>query len=98
ISKAIIQVENYIEIISKHADSVRSYIKDEHNIDLKVVRPRGIILAGKSTDFDNQKKKDDYRLLTHASKNIIFLTYDELVIRLENYIEVLEKHSVATTV
>lgn len=93
ISKAIIQVENYIENISKNADSVRSYIKDEYSIELKIVRPRGIILAGNSSDFDSQKKKDDYRLLTQASKNIIFLTFDELVTRLENYIEVLEKYS-----
>ena len=61
---------------------------------LKVVRPRGIILAGESGIFLTQKQKDDFRLLTQASKNIIFVTYDELVTRLENYIEVLEKYSV----
>ena len=43
--------------------------------------------------FEDQKPKDDFRLLTQANKNITFVTYDELVTRLENYIEVLEKHS-----
>ena len=93
ISKAIIQTENYIEQVSKNAESVRGFIKDEYKIDLKVVRPRGIILAGMSKVFEDQKPKDDFRLLTQANKNITFVTYDELVTRLENYIEVLEKHS-----
>ena len=93
IAKAIIQTENYIENISRQADAVRSYIKDKHGIDLKVVRPRGIILAGVSGNFVTQKQKDDFRLLTQASKNITFVTYDELVKRLKNYIEVLEKYS-----
>jgi hypothetical protein len=94
IAKTISQVENYIENISKHSDTVRSYIKDNLKIEQKVVRPRGIILAGDSSKFTEQKQKDDFRLLSQSTKNIIFLTYDELVTRLENYIEVLEKHSV----
>lgn len=96
ISKATIQVENYIEYISKSAEMVRGYIKDNYKIDLKVVRPRGIILAGESLLFTEQKQKDDFRLLTQSSKNITFVTYDELVTRLENYIEVLERHSKPT--
>jgi Domain of unknown function (DUF4263) len=93
ISKAISQVENYIENVSKNAEAVRGYIKDAYKIDLKVVRPRGIILAGCSNNLSDQKQKDDFRLLTLASKNITFVTYDELATRLENYINVLEKHS-----
>ncbi len=93
LSKAIIQVENYLENISRHSDAVRSYIKDTHKIDLKVLRPRGIVLAGDGRKFKTQKEKDDFRLLSYSTKNILFLTYDELVTRLENYIEVLEKHA-----
>lgn len=93
ISKAIVQVENYIEYVSKNAETVRGFIKDKFKIDLKIVRPRGIILAGESLLFTEQKQKDDFRLLTQASKNIIFVTYDELVTRLENYIGVLERYS-----
>ncbi|QEH39411.1 Shedu immune nuclease family protein [Chitinophaga sp. XS-30] len=94
ISKAIIQVENYIENVSKHADTIRGHIKDNYGIELKVLRPRGIILAGRAGNFSTQKQKDDFRLLTLASRNLIFITYDELITRLDNYIEVLEKHSV----
>lgn len=94
ISKAISQVENYIENVSNQASAIRGFVKDNHNIELKVVRPRGIILAGDNSTLSSQKQKDDFRLLTQASKNIVFVTYDELLTRLENYIKVLEAHSV----
>lgn len=93
ISKAIIQVENYIEYISKNAENIRGYIKDNHGIDLKVIRPRGIILAGSYSQIANQKGKDDYRLLSLANKNIQFLNYDELADRLDNYINVLSGYA-----
>lgn len=92
-SKAISQIENYIENVSKYADAVRNYIKDQHNIELKVIRPRGIILAGDMRKIKTPKEKDDFRLLTQSIKNVSFVTYDELVTRLENYISVLEKYS-----
>lgn len=93
ISKAIIQVENYIENILHYADPVRSYIFDEYKIQMKVIRPRGILLAGNTKDFSTQKEIDDFRLLCMSTKNIIFVTYDELLNRLNNYIKVLEEHS-----
>lgn len=96
-SKAIIQTENYIEKVSNSADPIRSYIRDKHDIELKIVRPRGIILAGNASLFSNQKQKDDFRLLTQAHKNILFVTYDELLSRLQNYISVLEQFSVQAT-
>src|ERR1700733_2892249 len=54
LSRAIIQVENYIENITAQKDAVRSYIKDNYKLDLKVVRPRGIILAGNARSLPEQ--------------------------------------------
>lgn len=93
IAKAIVQVENYIEYVQQQAATIRGFIKDNHGIDLKVVRPRGIILAGDARQFATQKEKDDFRLLSSSTKNIVFVTYDELLSRLTNYIKVLEEHS-----
>lgn len=93
LSRAIIQVENYIENISAHKDAVRSYILDKHGLNLKIVRPRGIILAGNASNFKTQKEKDDFRLLAHGLKNVMIVTYDELLTRLQNYIRVLEEAS-----
>jgi hypothetical protein len=91
ISKAIIQVENYIEAVSRQAAEISVQLRTKHNIDIQVVRPRGIIVAGNSDAFTEQKEKNDFRLLSHSLKNITILTYDELLTRLRNYIEVLEE-------
>jgi len=93
ISRAIIQVENYLEHISNQAAQVRSFVKDTYGLELKVVRPRGFILAGNSAEFLSQKQRDDFRLLSHGLKNVTVVTYDELLVRLENHIRVLEKYS-----
>jgi hypothetical protein len=92
-SRAIIQVENYLANVARFASEVRSFILDKYGINLKVVRPRGIILAGDARTFTEQKQKDDFRLLSHGLKNVNILTYDELATRLNNYIEVLEQYS-----
>jgi hypothetical protein len=91
ISKAIIQVENYIEAVSRQAAEISVQLRTKHKIDIQVVRPRGIIVAGNSNAFTEQKEKNDFRLLSHSLKNITILTYDELLTRLRNYIEVLEE-------
>jgi hypothetical protein len=93
ITKAIVQVENYIENVLHQAEAVRNYIRDTHGIELKVLRPRGIILAGDTRKFSVGKEGDDFRLLCLSTKNIVFVTYDELLSRLKNYIKVLEEHS-----
>lgn len=86
ISRAIIRVENYLEHISNQAAQVPSFVKDTYGLELKVVRPRGFILAGNSAEFSSQKQRDDFRLLSHGLKNVTVITYDELLIRLENHI------------
>lgn len=94
ISRALIQVENYIESISRYADAVRSFLLDDHQVSLQVLRPRGVILAGSSAQLgDQQKKKDDFRILSCSMKNVQVITYDELLDRLENYIDVLDNRS-----
>lgn len=97
VSRAIIQVENYISMVTEHASDVRSYILDKYKIDLKVVRPRGIILAGDTRALGEQKQRDDLRLLSQGLKNVTIVTYDELLTRLKNYIEVLTRFSKPTS-
>lgn len=92
-SKAISQTENYIDQVSSKATDVRSYLLDKEKIDVKAVRPRGIILAGNTSDFQNAKQRDDLRILSQAQKYITILTYDELLTRLKNYIVVLTDFS-----
>jgi hypothetical protein len=96
-AKAIIQTENYIDQATTKADSLRTYLLDVQKIQIKAVRPRGIILTGNARTFTEQKQRDDFRLLSQGIKNIAILTYDELLTRLTNYIGVLESFSKPTT-
>jgi len=90
LSKAVSQTENYIHEVYTLADKVRSKIKDKYGIELRVVRPRGVIIAGNTNQFlKNKKMADDFRLLSQGLKNITIVTYDELLVRLQNYISVL---------
>jgi Domain of unknown function (DUF4263) len=93
LSKAVIQTENYINHVNRHQDALRSHLKDRHGIEIRAVRPRGIILAGDSRNLRLPKEQDDFRLLSQGIKNVTFVTYDELLTRLQNYIAVLEEFS-----
>ena len=81
-----------MELIASQAAQVRTFVKDSYNLELKVVRPRGLILAGNSVEFLTQKQRDDFRLLSHGLKNVMVITYDELLVRLENHVRVLEAY------
>ncbi len=94
-ARAISQVENYIDLVASKAADVRSYLLDTEKIDIKAVRPRGIILAGDARAFEEQKQRDDFRLLSQGIKSLTVVTYDELLARVKNYITVLEEHGKA---
>lgn len=90
VSKAISQTENYLHEVYSLSDKIRSKIKDNYGIELSVVRPRGVIFAGNSEQFfKNKKMSDNFRLLSQSLKNITIVTYDELLVRLQNYISIL---------
>jgi hypothetical protein len=90
VSKAIAQVENYIQAIEGIEDRLRNKVKDTYGIDLRIIRPRGIIFAGHSSQFMGKKPiQDDFRLLNQGLKNVTVVTYDELLTRLQNYIAAL---------
>lgn len=92
-AKAIIQVENYISQVSRQSADLRSYVLDNHKLDIKAIRPRGIILVVDARRCEGQKMKDDFRLLREGMNNVTILTYDELLTRLLNYLKVLEQFS-----
>lgn len=91
-AKAIIQTENYIEKVMEVGPLLCQELKEKHGIELRVLRPRGIILAGDSRSIKTPKEKNDFRLLSLSLKNITVVTYDELLARLSNYIGALEAH------
>jgi len=90
LSKAIAQIENYIDAVVNMGDHIRARVKDRFQIELRVIRPRGIIFAGNSKQFgEDALIRDDFRLLNEGFKNITVVPYDELLTRLRNYITAL---------
>lgn len=84
VSKAIAQIENYIDEIVRNSDDYIRAVKRKKIIDIRVVRPRGYIIAGTSKQFANKKESADFRKLGTSLKNISFILYDELLENLKN--------------
>ncbi len=84
IVKAISQIENYIDEIVRNADDYVRAVKKKKGVDIRVVRPRGYIIAGTSNQFKNKKESGDFRKLGSSLKNISFILYDELLENLKN--------------
>ena len=92
VAKAISQVENYIDNITKLGDAICTKLHNEHGIDLKIIKPRGIVVAGKSSDFTGKSKMaDDFRRLNEGLKNLKIVPYDELSQGLKNTIVSIEQ-------
>ncbi len=84
ISKAIAQIENYNDEIVRNSDDYIRAVKRKKTLDIRVVRPRGYIIAGTSAQFANKKESADFRKLGSSLKNINFILYDELLANLKN--------------
>jgi len=97
ISKAIAQVETYIDSVTNRKADLTLQIEKTTGLKLRIVKPRGIIIAGTTEQFTGNTTKSDYfRMLNEGLKNIEIVAYDELSRRLRNTItsiERLEKNS-----
>ncbi|TQF27428.1 hypothetical protein UNPF46_30650 [Bradyrhizobium sp. UNPF46] len=92
IAKAISQVENYIDNITKQSDAIRSKLRDDLGIDLRIIKPRGLVVAGSTSEFTGKPAKaDDFRLLNEGLKNVQIVPYNELSQRLKNTIVSIDK-------
>lgn len=84
--KAISQVENYIDEVSKNSLTFRDIIKKKKGIEIRVIKPRAFIIAGHSYQLDNITKEENFRLLNTSLKNVEIIMYDELLTSLKNFL------------
>lgn len=84
VAQAISQIENYIDAVIRNSAEYAKSIRRKKHVDIKVVRPRGYIVAGNSKQFKTEKEIEDFRKLGSSLKNINFILYDELLERLKN--------------
>lgn len=90
VAKAITQTEKYIQMLVRSGYDVREYIKQKHGTDVKIIRPRGFVVVGTSSQFKGQQMEDDFRLLASSLKNVDVVLYDELLGNLKNLLNRLE--------
>lgn len=91
VAKSISQVENYIDSIDNNRDSLIANIKEEYNLELKVIRPRGYIIAGHSRDLRESRKYDDFRLLNESLKSTEILPFDIFLERFKSFSKTLKE-------
>ena len=92
---AIQQIEKYIfclATLEKNKECVFKKLNTllPDDVNPKIVNPQGILLLGRSCDF-NEQQKQDFELIKRQYKNIAdIMTYDDLVQRLKNVVLSLE--------
>ena len=93
---SIIQVEKYIYYLQSSKESVQKQLNERNadilcGIDIKIVHPQAIIIAGRS-DLLNPEELEDLEIVRRMYKNIAeIMTYDTLIKRIKNEIAVLDK-------
>ena len=80
--KAITQCLNYIYEIERESNST----KFMERTNSKVIKPRCILIFGRSCDWDIEKK-EAYRILNASFSQVSIMTYDHLLDRAKNILE-----------
>lgn len=95
VSGAIQQIEKYIYCLNS-SDKAKADISSKLNpllpegVEARVVNPQGILLFGRSKDF-NQQQLADFELIKRQYKHVAdIMTYDDLLARLNNIIKALQ--------
>ena len=96
ISGAIQQIEKYIFCLNSSDKAKKDVSKKlteflPKGVEVEIVNPQGILLAGRSNEFTDEQKKD-FELIKRQYKHVAdIMTYDDLAQRLRNIIASLEK-------
>lgn len=99
LSGAVMQVEKYLFCMNKLGIAGEKTIESKYksnlpsNVSIHITNPKGIIILGRSKDFDEEQKMD-FELIKRKYTNVIdILSYDDLLQRLERLIQYFEKQS-----
>lgn len=93
LSGALIQTEQYIYLLQSEKVRIEEKIQREYaselgNLKVNIINPQGIVLLGRS-NLMNKNEKNDFEVIKRMHKNISeIITYDNLVERLKNLIEI----------
>ena len=75
--RAITQASTYINEVEREANSIKFLNRVDS---VKTVKPRGILIFGRSNNW-NSDQKESYRILNSSYHNLTILTYDHVLAR-----------------
>jgi hypothetical protein len=81
--KAITQASSYIYEVEREANSVK-FLERVDNV--KTIKPRCVLIFGRSDDWNNEQK-ESYRLLNSNYHNLNIMTYDHVLERAKRMIK-----------
>ncbi|PTB96477.1 hypothetical protein C9994_07130 [Marivirga lumbricoides] len=93
ISMVISQASDYLQKSKENAVSYTKAIKEEtetereEGLDVNIINPRVIVVAGTTKQLNTQKKLNHFKNLRESLKDIEFILYDELLERLKNLLD-----------
>ncbi len=82
--KAITQATKYIYEVEREANSIK-FLERVGNV--KTIKPRCILIFGRSVDW-NDNQKEAYRILNASYHNLTILTYDHVLQRAKSILEI----------
>ena len=92
LSGAVMQLETYLYHLKKGGYELEEYVNENcedrllKDLRIQVVNPKGILILGRSKEFNLQQKRD-FEIIRRKYASIMdILTYDDLLHRLENVI------------
>lgn len=74
--KAITQVTKYIYEVERESNSNKFLAR----VKIPIVKPRGILIFGRSSNWDDEEKKA-YRIIDSSYNNLLIMTYDHVLDR-----------------
>jgi hypothetical protein len=77
LTKAITQATKYIYEVEREANSVKFLERVDK---IKTIKPRCVLIFGRSNDWD-ESKKEAYRILNASYHNLTIMTYDHVLAR-----------------
>ena len=86
LTRAITQATKYIYEVEREADSVK-FLERVGNI--KTIKPRCVLIFGRSNDWDDDQK-EAYRILNSSYHNLTIMIYDHVLMRAKKILGIAE--------
>ncbi len=93
LTKAITQATKYIYEVEREANSVK-FLEKVDNV--KTIKPRCILIFGRSNDWNN-KQKEAFRILNSSYHNLTIMTYDHVLLRAKRILNIDKSENPAET-